>query len=111
MIYHLKIRLISRKDTCIWLCKKKQAMHCNIKKKQEKKRKRKTTMSKDESQKVRWNKPGGEKQVPYDLNYKWNLVNKINERKNWTRDTETWNSLIALGGEEGRENGEWRWKD
>ena len=24
-------------------------------------------------------KPGGERQIPYDLTYKWNLINKINK--------------------------------
>ena len=26
---------------------------------------------------VKWNKPGSERQIPYDLTYKWNLINKI----------------------------------
>ena len=25
------------------------------------------------------NKPGGERQIPYDLTYKWNLINKTNK--------------------------------
>ena len=25
------------------------------------------------------NKPDGERQIPYDLNYKWNLINKTNK--------------------------------
>ena len=24
---------------------------------------------------AKWNKPGGEKEIPYDLTYKWNLFN------------------------------------
>ena len=24
------------------------------------------------------NKPGGEREIPYDLTYKWNLINKTN---------------------------------
>ena len=24
----------------------------------------------------KWNKPGGERQIPYDLIYKWNLIKK-----------------------------------
>ena len=28
---------------------------------------------------AKWNKPGGERQVPYDLTYKWNLNNKTNK--------------------------------
>ena len=26
------------------------------------------------------NKPGGERQIPYDLTYKWNLINKTNRQ-------------------------------
>ena len=28
---------------------------------------------------AKWNKPGGERQIPYDLTYKWNLINKTNK--------------------------------
>ena len=31
------------------------------------------------------NKPGGERQIPYDLIYKWNLINKTS-KQNITRD-------------------------
>ena len=31
---------------------------------------------------AKWNKPGGEGQIPYDLTYKWNLINKRNK---WTK--------------------------
>ena len=31
---------------------------------------------------AKWNKPGGEKQIPYDLTYKWNLINKT---KKWAK--------------------------
>ena len=26
-----------------------------------------------------WNKPGSKRQIPYDLTYKWNLINKKNK--------------------------------
>ena len=26
-----------------------------------------------------WNKPGSERQIPYDLTYMWNLINKTNK--------------------------------
>ena len=29
---------------------------------------------------AKWNKPGGEGQIPYDLTYKWNLINKTNKQ-------------------------------
>ena len=28
---------------------------------------------------AKWSKPGGERQRPYDLTYKWNLINKTNK--------------------------------
>ena len=30
---------------------------------------------------AKWNKPGGEGQILYDLTYKWNIINKTNESK------------------------------
>ena len=29
---------------------------------------------------AKWNKPGGERQIPYDLTFKWNLINKTNKQ-------------------------------
>ena len=29
---------------------------------------------------AKWNKPGSEGQIPYDLTYKWNLINKTNKQ-------------------------------
>ena len=29
---------------------------------------------------AKWNKPGGERQISYDLTYKWNLINKTNKQ-------------------------------
>ena len=29
---------------------------------------------------AKWNKPGGERQMPYDLTRKWNLINKTNKQ-------------------------------
>ena len=53
---------------------------------------------------AKWNKPGGERQIPYDLTYKWNLINKTN-KQNITRDIEIKNKLTVTRGEEGRDNG------
>ena len=30
---------------------------------------------------IKWNKPGGERQIPYDLTYKWNMMNKTKQAK------------------------------
>ena len=29
---------------------------------------------------VKWNKSGGEGQIPYDLTFNWNLINKTNKQ-------------------------------
>ena len=29
---------------------------------------------------AKWNKPGGERQMPYELTYKWNLINQTNNQ-------------------------------
>ena len=36
--------------------------------------------------------------MPHDLTYNWNLMNKITNEKNRTRDMETSNRLKAVGG-------------
>ena len=28
---------------------------------------------------AKWNKPGGERQIPYDLTYEWTLINTTNK--------------------------------
>ena len=40
---------------------------------------------------AKWNKPGGERQIPYGLTYKWNLINKTNKQakynqKHWNKE-------------------------
>ena len=29
---------------------------------------------------AKWNKTGGERQIPYDLTFNWNLINKTNKQ-------------------------------
>ena len=29
---------------------------------------------------AKWNKSGNERQIPHDLTYKWNLINKTNKQ-------------------------------
>ena len=52
----------------------------------------------------KWHKPSGERQIPYDLTYKWNLINKTN-KQNITRDTEIKTNLTVPRGEVGGDNG------
>ena len=33
----------------------------------------------------KWNKPGGEGQIPCDLTYKWNLINKTNKQAKYNQ--------------------------
>ena len=47
------------------------------------------------------NKPGSERQIPYDLTYKWNLTNKTTN-SNRTRDMEIKYKLTVTGEDEGR---------
>ena len=54
---------------------------------------------------AKWNKPGGERQIPYDLTFKWNLINKTNKQENITRDIEIKNKLTVTKGEVGGDNG------
>ena len=49
-------------------------------------------------------KPGSERQIPYDLTYKWNLISKAN-KQNVTRDIEIKNKLTVTREEVGGDNG------
>ena len=48
-----------------------------------------------------WNKPGSEKQIPYDLPYKWNLITKQTREQNRMKDMEIKNWQWPEGREEG----------
>ena len=34
---------------------------------------------------AKWNKPGGERQILYDLTFKWNLINKTNKHVKYNK--------------------------
>ena len=34
---------------------------------------------------IKWNKWGGERQIPYGLTYKWNLINKTNKQAKYSQ--------------------------
>ena len=34
---------------------------------------------------AKWGKPGSERQIPYDLTYKWNLINKTNKQAKYNQ--------------------------
>ena len=54
---------------------------------------------------AKWNKPGGEGQIPYDLTFNWNIINK-RKKQNITRDIEIKNNLTIARGEVGGDSGE-----
>ena len=39
---------------------------------------------------AKWNKPGGERQIPYDLTYKWNLIIKTNKQAKYNQRHWNW---------------------
>ena len=52
---------------------------------------------------AKWSKPGGETQVPYDLTYKWNLINKTNKQTKYNQrhwNKEQMDSNQSRGGRE-----------
>ena len=59
---------------------------------------------------AKWNKPGGEGQIPYDLTFNWNIINKRKKKKeikqNITRDIEIKNNVTIARGEWGGDSGE-----
>ena len=34
---------------------------------------------------AKWNKPGSEREIPYELTYKWNLINKTNKQAKYNQ--------------------------
>ena len=54
---------------------------------------------------AKWNKPGGERQIPYDLTYKWNLFIETKKKQNITKDIELKNKVTVTWGEGGGDNG------
>ena len=57
---------------------------------------------------VKWNKPDSEGQIPYDLTFNWNIINrkKKKRKQNITRDIEVKNNLTMDRGEWGGDSEE-----
>ena len=55
---------------------------------------------------AKWNKPDGEEQIPYDLTFNWNIINKRKKETNITRDIEVKNNLTIARGEWGGDSEE-----
>ena len=50
---------------------------------------------------AKWSKPGGETQIPYDLTYKWNLINKTNKQSKYNQKHWSKEQLTVTRGEGG----------
>ena len=50
---------------------------------------------------AKWNKLGSERQIPYDLTYKWNLINKTNKQAKYNQRHGHKNKLTVTRGERG----------
>ena len=55
---------------------------------------------------AQWSKPGGEGQIPYDLTYKWNLINKTNKQakynqRHWNKEQTDSNQRKGRRGKKG----------
>ena len=45
---------------------------------------------------AKWNKPGGERQIPYDLTFKWNLISKTNKQVKYNERHWNWTSKMSF---------------
>ena len=52
---------------------------------------------------AKWNKTVGERQIPYDLTYKWNLINQPNTLANYNQ--RHWNKEQTDSDQRGGEGG------
>ena len=54
---------------------------------------------------AKWNKPSGERQIPYDVTYKWNLINKTNQQAKYNQRFWNKEQPDRTREEVGRDNG------
>ena len=50
---------------------------------------------------AKWNEPGSERQIPYDLTYNWNLINKMNKQAKYKQRHWNWDQATVTRGERG----------
>ena len=55
---------------------------------------------------AKWNKPGSEGQIPYDLTFNLNIITKEKSKQNIARHTEIQNNLTVTREEAGGDSGE-----
>ena len=54
---------------------------------------------------AKWNKPGGERQIPYDLTINRNLINKTNKQAKYSQRHWSWEQAEVIRGERGGDDG------
>ena len=54
---------------------------------------------------TKWNKPGGKRQIAYDLTFNRNLINTMNKQAKYSKDIEIENRLTVTEGERGGDKG------
>ena len=54
---------------------------------------------------AKWNKSGGERQIPYDLTFKWNLINTTNKQAKYNQRHWHEEQSDSNGGDMGGDNG------
>ena len=52
---------------------------------------------------AKWNKPGGEGQIPYDVTFYWNLINKMNKQVKYNQRHWNWEQADSDQRGEGRD--------
>ena len=55
---------------------------------------------------AKWNKPGGEGQIAYDLTFNWNIINRRKKDIKYNHDIEVKNNLTIVRGEWGGDSEE-----
>ena len=54
---------------------------------------------------AKWNKPGGKGQIPYDLTFNQNIINRRKKQTKYNQDIEVGNSLAEVRVEWGGDSG------
>ena len=54
---------------------------------------------------AKWNKPGSERWIPYDLTYKWNLIKKTNKQAKYNQ--RHWDKEQTDSNQRGRGGDNW----
>ena len=59
---------------------------------------------------AKWDKPGSEGQIPYEITFNWNLVNKMNKQAKYNQKHWNWEQADTDQRGEGRDKGGKGWR-